>query len=605
MNQYNRHRRANVMSTQQICFICDHEPWMGRLAGALARRRMPDRIDFTIVGSGDETSSPHDVDALLTESGLDVSGLTVTPMESIVGKQFDLVVLINDSSENEAFHFPGAPHVLKWNFEIDGNRSREHYREQFNRLQSRVEELFSVGYFDAFVSHREYTERLVESLSEGILAHDMSRRVFYFSRGAEKLTGLKAAEVLGKDCHELFEPRLCGPECSFCDADNCDGISAKSYPTVFLRPDGTRQEFRVSVSPLRGRDNKTTGVVASLSDLTRLHSLERELEQRSEFWGIIGQDAKMQGIYDMITDLGQCDFPVVITGESGTGKELVAQAIHKESTRRSELFVPINCGALPEGTLESELFGHVRGSFTGAIRDKKGRFELADNGTIFLDEVGELPQHTQVKLLRVIQEGTFEPVGGEKTKKVNVRVISATNKDLKEMVGNGTFREDLFYRLAVVPVMMPPLRERKNDIPILAEHFLKVVSKRLGRPGMTLAPETVSVLISYHWPGNIRQLQNAIQYSMVKCHEQTVQPEHLPPEITGTPFGQVTVPPVIPVEPGKAGRKPKLSPGVVELALKRAAGNKAKAARILGVGRATLYNFLSLHPDLAEAGEVE
>ncbi len=411
--------------------------------------------------------------------------------------------------------------------------------------------------------------------------------------------------MLGKDCHELFEPRFCGPECSFCDADHCEDFSARSYPTVFIGPDGTRQEFRVSVSPLRGRDNRITGVVASLSDMTRLRSLERELEQRSKFWGIIGQDAKMQAIYDMITDLGQCDFPVVVAGESGTGKELVAQAIHKESGRRSQLFVPINCGALPEGTLESELFGHVRGAFTGAVRDKKGRFELADKGTIFLDEVGELPQHTQVKLLRVLQEGTFEPVGSEKTKKVDVRVISATNKDLKEMVSNGTFREDLFYRLAVVPLTIPPLRERKNDIPILASYFLKMVSQRLGRTNMTLAPETVSVLISYSWPGNIRQLQNAIQYSMVKCHKQTVQPEHLPPEITGTPFGQVNVHPVIPVDPGRVGRKPKLSEGVVELALKRAAGNKAKAARILGVGRATLYNFLSSHPELAEIGEIE
>ncbi len=592
------------MGTQQICFMSEREPWLGRLAGALARRQMPDGVSLTVAGTRKAEPSPDSAASVLSEIDPDGSDQTIIPLEAVTGKNFDLVVLIN-SNENTRVHFPGAPHVLRWNIDSDGSGDGDGYRECVRLMKSHINNLFSLGYFDAFVSHREYTERLVDSLSEGILAHDLERRVFYFSRGAEKLTGLHASEVLGKDCHELFEPRLCGPECSFCDADYCEGLSARSYPTVFFGPDGTRQEFRVSVSPLRGRENRITGVVASLSDMTRVRSLERELEERSEFWGIIGQDAKMQDIYDMITDLGQCDFPVVVAGESGTGKELVAQAIHKESARRSQLFVPINCGALPEGTLESELFGHVRGSFTGAVRDKKGRFELADNGTIFLDEVGELPQHTQVKLLRVLQEGTFEPVGSEKTKKVDVRVISATNKDLKEMVSNGTFREDLFYRLAVVPVTIPPLRERKNDIPVLANHFLKMVSQRLGRTNMTLAPETVSVLISYSWPGNIRQLQNAIHYSMVKCHEKTVQPEHLPPEITGTPFGQVTVPSVIPVEPGKVGRKPKLSEGVVELALKRAAGNKAKAARILGVGRATLYNFLSSHPELAEIGEIE
>lgn len=237
------------------------------------------------------------------------------------------------------------------------------------------------------------------------------------------------------------------------------------------------------------------------------------------------------------------------------------------------------------------MFGHVKGAFTGAIRDKKGRFELADGGTIFLDEVAELSQTIQVKLLRVLQEGTFEPVGSEKTKKVQVRIISATNKDLKELTRKGAFREDLFYRLVVVPIELPPLRDRRNDIPLLVENFLQSIVSKLNREKMVISKEALSIFMSYSWPGNVRQLQNAIQYTMIKCHGTTIQPEHLPPEINGS-MSSFTFTQVHTGQPGKVGRKPKLSEKSVSMALEKAGGNKAKAARMLGVGRATLYNFL-------------
>ncbi|MBD3321059.1 MAG: PAS domain S-box protein [Chitinivibrionales bacterium] len=447
-------------------------------------------------------------------------------------------------------------------------------------------------------------DNMLDSLHEGVLAHDKNRRIFYFSSGAERITGFSHTRVLGRDCHEVFTPRLCGEECSFIEGYDASRLKAKEYSTVFLTVDGRRKELDVSVSPLKSDDGSPFGIVAALSDQTALRALEQQAGEVEGFRGIIGQDYKILALFDLIRDLAQCDFSVVITGESGTGKELVARAIHAESPRRDSLFVPVNCGALPEGTLESELFGHVKGAFTGAIRDKKGRFELADNGTLFLDEVADLSAAMQVKLLRVIQEGTFEPVGSEKTRKVNVRIICATNRDIKGMVKKGEFREDLYYRLAVVPVDMPPLRDHRNDIPVLARHFLKETAGKMGKGSVSLSDKALSLLMSYSWPGNVRQLQNAIQFALIKCHSESIHPAHLPPEITrGMAYREEINTREHENTPGKAGRKPKLSPESVQMVLQRVAGNKSKAARMLGVGRATLYNFLKDYPALSEIGE--
>jgi transcriptional regulator with PAS, ATPase and Fis domain len=300
------------------------------------------------------------------------------------------------------------------------------------------------------------------------------------------------------------------------------------------------------------------------------------------FSNIIGRDHRMQHVFKLIRDVAATDVPVLVLGETGTGKELVAAAVHAESQRAGNLFVPVNCGALPEGIIESELFGHVKGAFTGAVRDKKGRFEMAHGGTIFLDEIGDLPLSLQVKLLRVLQEGTFERVGGEETIKVNVRVISATNQDLRRLMSQGRFREDLYYRLNVAPVHLPPLRERRNDIPLLAQHFLKKIALDMDRPEPVMSRECLNVLLDFDWPGNVRQLQNAIQFAMMKCKDQALEPYHLPPEIYKRPEMDAR---------GKPGRKPKLDADSVRLALERAGGNKAKAARMLGIGRATLYRY--------------
>jgi transcriptional regulator with PAS, ATPase and Fis domain len=275
---------------------------------------------------------------------------------------------------------------------------------------------------------------------------------------------------------------------------------------------------------------------------------------------------------------------VLVQGASGTGKELCARAIHAESRRKDGPFVPVNCAALPEGILESELFGHVKGAFTGAVRDKKGRFELAHLGTLFLDEVGELSASTQVKLLRVLQEKRFERVGGEGSVDVDVRIISATNRNLRELVRRGAFREDLFFRLSVVPMELPPLKDRGTDVVLLADHFLAQFGKEEQRPQPAALSEAATrLLLDYPWPGNVRELMNALQYAMIKSSGGVIEAEHLPPEIMTTQR---------PPRRSNAGRRRKLTASKVRDALEQAQGNRVKAAKILGVGRSTLYRYL-------------
>jgi transcriptional regulator with GAF, ATPase, and Fis domain len=294
----------------------------------------------------------------------------------------------------------------------------------------------------------------------------------------------------------------------------------------------------------------------------------------------------MRELFETIREVADVNVPVLIQGESGTGKELVAAAIHNEGPRAERLFVPVNCAALPEGLLESELFGHVKGAFTGAIRDKKGRFELADGGTLFLDEIGDLPKTVQVKLLRVLQEGTFERVGGEESVSVDVRIISATNRDLTREVSNGRFRKDLYYRIRVVPVAIPALRERKDDIPLLVNHFLRKESKE-GLHASQISPDALALMVEYPWPGNVRELQSALRFALLKARDRAIDLEHLPAELREWREDRTT-----------CGPRRKLDKEGVLEALMRAGGNKAKAARMLAVGRATLYRFLADHPDI-------
>jgi len=322
-----------------------------------------------------------------------------------------------------------------------------------------------------------------------------------------------------------------------------------------------------------------------LRSLGTVQDITSHKRKEHRFSGIIGRDPKMRDIFETIHEIADVDIPVLIQGESGTGKELVARAIHNEGPRAHKPFVPVNCGALPEGLLESELFGHVKGAFTGAVRDRKGRFEMANEGTLFLDEIGDLSKVMQAKLLRVLQESKFERVGDEKTTSVDVRIISAANRNLKNEVEKGNFRDDLYYRISVVPIHIPALRQRKNDIPLLVEHFLEKASLK-GRKPKKISENALSVMIDYPWPGNVRELQSAIHYSLIKSKGKIIQPVHLPIELKKQNINS------FPLAPSR-----RLDPDSVKDALIRSGGNKAKAARLLGVGRATLYRFLKSYPD--------
>ena len=429
-------------------------------------------------------------------------------------------------------------------------------------------------------------DRIIESSINAIAITDLHGKLTYVNNSFLKLWGYENTEdVIGKAIDEFWHKTsdtLWITEAVFNEGSWVGKVCGR-------KKDDTKLDLQLSAFIVKdkGESSASLCMVFSFVDITELTHLRRRLKTEQCFAGIIGRDPKMLELFDTIREVTEVHVPVLIQGESGTGKELVAAAIHDEGPLVDKPFVPVNCGALPEGVLESELFGHVKGAFTGAVRDRKGRFELADGGTIFLDEIGEIPGSTQVKLLRVLQEGIFQRVGGEEDIKVDVRVISATNKDLAKEVAEGRFREDLYYRLCVVPVYLPPLRERRNDIPILAEHLLKKAVTGTGHDDITLSSEALDIMMDYDWPGNVRELENAIQHALVKCRDNVLLPEHLPSNIL-----KITM--VAQLRPKKARkqRKYKLDIERVWKTLAETGGNKIEAAHKLGVSRATLYRFI-------------
>jgi len=434
---------------------------------------------------------------------------------------------------------------------------------------------------------RNNLKLVLDNLRDGVLAHDLNRRIFYFNKKAEEITGFSRNDVVGKDCHEAFGGPFCGQQCSFC-GNTPQPLTTSDYSINITTKNGENRKVEMSIVMMKDEERKNFGVLATFRDITEIINLKIRAKKLSKFSSIIGQTPVMIKIFQQIRDLAAYAVTVHIHGETGTGKELVARAIHNESSRKGGPFIPINCGALPEGLVESELFGHVKGAFTGAIHNKKGRFELAHGGTIFLDEIAELPKTMQVKLLRFLQEGVIEKVGSEKLITVDTRIISASNKILKEEIQKGNFREDLYYRLNVIPFHLPPLSKKKNDIPLLAEHFLKQAAKKNNEEQKKISDETISIMMSYSWPGNVRELQNIIQFANIKCRGDIITPDNLPAELKENSFKK---------KPDNR-RSKKLDQESVNKALIQTNGNKTKAAKILGVGRATLYRFIDDYPNV-------
>jgi len=399
----------------------------------------------------------------------------------------------------------------------------------------------------------------------------------------DTLRCLTAQDGQGR-CGTMESCLTCQIHAAFVEAIDGKTTRRKRFSFDYGRS-GKRQSMTLLVSSVPFDHEGHRQALVMLEDITELNGLRSLLRSEGSFAGIIGNSQRMLEIFDTIREIAGVNAPVMVLGESGTGKELVARAIHTEGARSGASFVPVNCGALPPSLLESELFGHVKGAFTGAVRDRKGRFELADGGTIFLDEIGDITQPVQVKLLRVLQEGTFERVGGERTVTVDARVICATNKNLEREVEAGRFREDLYYRLCVVPITLPPLRDRIEDVPLLAEHIVERAAVTSGKPRPALSPELISTLMNFDWPGNVRELQNVLQYALIKCKSGEMGPEHLPPNLRA----------VLASDTRKRRGRMKLTTSAVADALRETKGNKSEAAKVLGVSRATLYRFLDDH----------
>jgi DNA-binding NtrC family response regulator len=471
---------------------------------------------------------------------------------------------------------------------------RHEDERQIRLAMARVEEA------KADVDHQKrFFETLFAALPCGVLVVDRDKKVSAVNPALEATLGIVKEDALGKPmgevlgCSELPQLRSnpekpgCWGECvvhhAIQEAFEGKTVQRRKAEMRLSRWGEARQlDLLVSTAGVRFEGKDLCVVI--LEDFTELGNLRRLLQTHQPVEGIVGRDPKILELFNTIREVADSKVPVLIQGQSGTGKELVAHAIHNQGPHPDRPFVTVNCGALPEGLLESELFGHVRGAFTGAIRDKKGRFELANGGTLFLDEVGELSPHTQVKLLRVLQNGAFERVGGEETIRVEVRILCATHQDLTRAVASGRFREDLFYRLAVVPVTVPPLCERRGDIPLLAAHFLEEIAKEHGKEGGSeISPGALALLVDHPWSGNVRELKNALQFAYIKARGDSIGAEHLPQSLMGTPRR---------VHRNDLVWKARLDEGKVLEALHQCDGNKLKAAKLLHVSRSTLYRFI-------------
>lgn len=373
------------------------------------------------------------------------------------------------------------------------------------------------------------TEIILESISDGVFTVDHDWRITSFNRAAEDITGVPREEAVGQRCCDVFRASMCESDCALRQTME-SGAPVVNKAAFIIDADGRRVPISVSTALLRDGKGRIVGGVETFRDLSLVEELRKEIEQRYEAADLVSRSASMRRIFEILPQASASESTVLIEGETGTGKELLARAVHSLSPRRNGPFVAVNCGALPDTLLESELFGHVRGAFTGADRDRPGRLAAAQSGTLFLDEVGEVSPALQVRLLRVLQERTYEPLGSNTSVEADIRIIAATNKPLRRLVDEGLFREDLYYRINVVRLELPPLRNRKEDIPLLVEHFIARFNRLQDKAVAGVSSEAMALLMAHNFPGNIRELENVIEYAFVLCREGEIRLEYLPEE---------------------------------------------------------------------------
>ena len=423
------------------------------------------------------------------------------------------------------------------------------------------------------MTQRQNLEAIFNSVADGIMALNLNLIISNLNIAAQQLLTTSHHEAVGQSCLELL-----GAPAELAILLR-EGRQLDGYRHTLRTPGGQEHLLSLSSRPLRDEEGEEHGAVLILRDLTEIENLRRQLVGRHRFHGLIGKNHHMRELYQLIEDLADSDATVLLLGESGTGKERVAEAIHRSSHRHTGPFVKVNCSALSEGLLESELFGHVKGAFTGAIRDKVGRFEQAAGGSIFLDEIGDLSPTVQVKLLRVLQEKEIERVGSGQTLKVDTRVIAATHRDLQLALQQRLFRSDLYYRLNVMPLELPPLRQRKEDLPLLVEHFVAKFNTQNHRRILRLDEAAFPLLMDYDWPGNVRELENAIEHAFIKCRGEALLATHLP---TALQHGQSK-------PPASSAAAPAIEKEHLLRVLTESHWNRTLAASRLGMHRTTLW----------------
>ncbi len=425
------------------------------------------------------------------------------------------------------------------------------------------------------------TEIILESISDGVFTVDQDWNIMSFNRAAEDITGVLRSEAIGRHCWEVFRSSKCEKDCALRQTMK-DGVDVTSSSAYIINSEQKRIPIGISTSLLKNEKGEVLGGVETFRDLSLVEELRKELDNRFQMGGMVSRSPLMNKIFKILPQVAESNSTVLIQGETGTGKELLARAIHNLSPRKDNPFVAINCGALPDSLLESELFGYKAGAFTHAIKNKPGHFDIAEKGSILLDEIGDTSSAFQVRLLRVLQEKEFVPLGSVKPVRSNVRVIAATNRDLSELVKAGEFRQDLFYRINVVRLELPPLRERKEDIPMLIESFISRMNRISGRTIDGIDREALGVLLSHDFPGNIRELENILERAFVLCQDGIILLKHLPPEFAIQTYQSTSQNPL-----GSARESSEAQ--IIIDTLKRNNYSRLKTAKELGIHKSTLF----------------
>jgi len=433
-----------------------------------------------------------------------------------------------------------------------------------------------------------HADTILDSTADGIFTVDTEWKITSFNRAAEQITGILREEAIGRTCCDVFRASICESECALRHTMATDRpIVGKAI--YIINAEGRRIPISISTAILRDEQGRIRGGVETFRDLTLIAELRKELSGQYSFADIISKNHRMQELFAILPQIAVSGSTTLVEGESGTGKELVARAIHNLSPRRRGPFIVASCAALPDSLLESELYGYKAGAFTGANKDKPGRFALARGGTIFLDEIGDISALSQVKLLRVLQEQTFEPLGSTRTEQTDARVVLATNRPLEDLVQEGGFRQDLYYRINVVRVVLPPLRERKEDIPLLVDHFITRYNHLQGKDIGGVTAATLAILVKHDYPGNVRELENIIEHAFVLCRGGVIEPSHLPVNLRPST-------PDLAVESGNELRTLEdVEQAAILAALRRNEWHRQAAADELGIHKTTLFRKIAKH----------